>query len=110
MAYLIIWIAIYYHFSGAEDHNGYIWDRNYEICLGKLPHKNVVNSVAFNPKDEQMVVTVGDDHKIKVKLVNYLLRWLLNNDFVFKRFGFLANACKNARWPLSKKNVVKNCG
>ena len=29
-------------------------------------HENVVNSVAFNPVDQQTLVTVGDDHKIKI--------------------------------------------
>lgn len=52
--------------SGAEDRHGYLWDRHYGICLVKYPHKDVVNSVAFNPKDPSMLVTTSDDHTIKV--------------------------------------------
>lgn len=39
------------------------------MCLARLPHKDVVNSVAFNPRDPEMLVTVSDDHKIKVRIV-----------------------------------------
>ncbi|XP_060516665.1 F-box/WD repeat-containing protein 5 [Cylas formicarius] len=52
--------------SGAEDKHGYLWDRHYGVCLAKFPHQDVVNSVAFNPKDPEMLVTTSDDHKIKV--------------------------------------------
>ncbi|KAJ8917445.1 hypothetical protein NQ315_005492 [Exocentrus adspersus] len=52
--------------SGAEDKHGYLWDRHYGVCLVKYPHTDVVNSVAFNPKDPEMLVTTSDDHTIKV--------------------------------------------
>ena len=52
--------------SGAEDKAGYLWDRNYGISLAKLPHTDVVNSVAFNPINSEMLVTVSDDISIKV--------------------------------------------
>ncbi|XP_065163496.1 F-box/WD repeat-containing protein 5 isoform X1 [Atheta coriaria] len=52
--------------SGAEDKHGYLWDRHYGVCLAKFPHDDVVNSVAFNPKDPEMLVTTSDDYKIKV--------------------------------------------
>ncbi|GJQ67242.1 hypothetical protein Trydic_g8147 [Trypoxylus dichotomus] len=52
--------------SGAEDKHGYLWDRHYGICLAKFPHADVVNSVAFNPKDPEMLVTTSDDYTIKV--------------------------------------------
>ncbi|CAH1785488.1 unnamed protein product [Owenia fusiformis] len=52
--------------SGAEDKHGYIWDRHYGICLAKFPHDNVVNSVAFNPKDPETLVTVSDDFTVKI--------------------------------------------
>ncbi|KAG5889639.1 hypothetical protein JTB14_028918 [Gonioctena quinquepunctata] len=52
--------------SGAEDRHGYLWDRHYGACLAKFPHDDVVNSVAFNPKDSEMLVTTSDDHTIKV--------------------------------------------
>lgn len=55
-----------FFFSGAEDKHGYLWDRHYGVCLAKFPHSDVVNSVAFNPKDAEMLVTTSDDYKIKI--------------------------------------------
>lgn len=52
--------------SGAEDKHGYLWDRHYGVCLTKFPHADVVNSVAFNPKDPEMLVTTSDDYTIKI--------------------------------------------
>ena len=52
--------------SGAEDRHGYIWDRYYGILLAKLPHRDVVNSVAFNPRDPEMLITASDDHSLKI--------------------------------------------
>ncbi|XP_016843564.1 F-box/WD repeat-containing protein 5 [Nasonia vitripennis] len=52
--------------SGAEDKHGYLWDRHYGVCLAKFPHSDVVNSVAFNPRDSEMLVTTSDDYTIKV--------------------------------------------
>lgn len=52
--------------SGAEDKHGYLWDRRYGVCLAKFPHSDVVNSVAFNPRDPEMLVTTSDDYMIKV--------------------------------------------
>ena len=53
-------------FSGAEDKHGYLWDRHYGLCLKKYPHSDVVNSVAFNPMDPEVLVTVSDDFSIKI--------------------------------------------
>ncbi|XP_006863738.1 PREDICTED: F-box/WD repeat-containing protein 5 [Chrysochloris asiatica] len=52
--------------SGAEDRHGYIWDRYYNICLAKLQHEDVVNSVAFNPREQDFLLTASDDATIKV--------------------------------------------
>ncbi|KAL7306531.1 hypothetical protein TKK_0001224 [Trichogramma kaykai] len=52
--------------SGAEDKHGYLWDRHYGVCLSKYPHSDVVNSVAFNPRDPEMLVTTSDDYTIRV--------------------------------------------
>ncbi|XP_038230948.1 F-box/WD repeat-containing protein 5 isoform X2 [Dermochelys coriacea] len=52
--------------SGAEDHHGYIWDRHYNICLAKLQHDNVVNSVVFSPIEQELLLTASDDTTIKV--------------------------------------------
>lgn len=53
--------------SGAEDMYAYVWDRYYGMCLAKYPHADVVNSVAFNPRDSEMLVTTSDDYSIKVR-------------------------------------------
>ncbi|XP_030377889.1 F-box/WD repeat-containing protein 5 [Scaptodrosophila lebanonensis] len=52
--------------SGAEDQHAYLWDRYYGISLAKFKHTDVVNSVAFNPRDSEMLVTTSDDYTIKV--------------------------------------------
>ncbi|KYM96219.1 PREDICTED: F-box/WD repeat-containing protein 5 [Cyphomyrmex costatus] len=52
--------------SGAEDKHGYLWDRHYGVCLAKFPHSDVVNSVAFNPRDPEMLVTTSDDYTVKI--------------------------------------------
>ncbi|XP_061460281.1 F-box/WD repeat-containing protein 5 isoform X2 [Rhineura floridana] len=52
--------------SGAEDRHGYIWDRHYNICLAKLQHNDVVNSVVFSPVEQELLVTASDDSTIKV--------------------------------------------
>lgn len=46
--------------------HAYVWDRYYGICLAKYQHTDVVNSVAFNPRDSEMLVTTSDDYTIKV--------------------------------------------
>uniref|UniRef100_A0A8P4KI25 F-box and WD repeat domain containing 5 n=1 Tax=Dicentrarchus labrax TaxID=13489 RepID=A0A8P4KI25_DICLA len=52
--------------SGAEDKHGYIWDRHYNICLARLAHEDVVNSVAFSPADQELLLSASDDSTIKV--------------------------------------------
>ncbi|XP_040261144.1 F-box/WD repeat-containing protein 5 [Bufo bufo] len=52
--------------SGAEDRCGYIWDRHYHACLAHLPHEDVVNSVAFCPVDQELLLSASDDYTIKV--------------------------------------------
>jgi F-box/WD-40 domain protein 5 len=52
--------------SGSEDKHGYLWDRHYGVSLAKLPHTDVCNSVAFNPADSRMLVSVSDDGTIKI--------------------------------------------
>ncbi|XP_004714491.1 F-box/WD repeat-containing protein 5 [Echinops telfairi] len=52
--------------SGAEDRHGYIWDRHYGTCLARLRHEDVVNSVAFNPCEQELLLTASDDATIKV--------------------------------------------
>ena len=52
--------------SGAEDKHGYIWDRHYNICLARLQHDDVVNSVAFSPADQELLLSASDDPTIKL--------------------------------------------
>lgn len=51
--------------------HAYLWDRYYGVSLAKYKHVDVVNSVAFNPKDSEMLVTTSDDFTIKV-MFSYL--------------------------------------
>lgn len=73
--------------------HAYIWDRYYGICLAKYQHTDVVNSVAFNPRDSEMLVTTSDDYTIKVnwkkvKLVpNKFFRENIYTFVHFRRFG-----------------------
>ncbi|KAG4075312.1 hypothetical protein HA402_003103 [Bradysia odoriphaga] len=64
--YIFMDVCDNYLASGAEDMQAYVWDRHYGICLAKNRHKDVVNSVAFNPVDSEMLVTTSDDSTIKV--------------------------------------------
>uniref|UniRef100_A0AAZ3QZ75 F-box and WD repeat domain containing 5 n=1 Tax=Oncorhynchus tshawytscha TaxID=74940 RepID=A0AAZ3QZ75_ONCTS len=52
--------------SGAEDKHGYIWDHHHNICLARLQHDVVVNSVAFSPTDLEQLLSASDDSTIKV--------------------------------------------
>ncbi|XP_077399023.1 F-box/WD repeat-containing protein 5 [Vanacampus margaritifer] len=52
--------------SGAEDKHGYIWDRHYNICLARLAHDDVVNSVAFSPANQELLLSASDDATVKV--------------------------------------------
>ncbi|XP_076283274.1 F-box and WD repeat domain containing 5 [Lasioglossum baleicum] len=52
--------------SGAEHKHGYLWDRYYGLSLVKFHHSDTVNSVAFNPRDPEMLVTTSNDRTIKI--------------------------------------------
>lgn len=60
--------------SGAEDKHGYIWDRHYNICLARLQHDDVVNSVAFSPADQELLLSASDDSTIKVWRSPHMVR------------------------------------
>lgn len=64
--FIFLDVCAQYVASGAEDRHGYLWDRHYGCCLAKFPHEDVVNAVAFNPRDPEMLVTTSDDETIKV--------------------------------------------
>lgn len=74
-----------YFYSGAEDNHGYLWDRHYGVCLAKYPHTDVVNSVAFNPKDSEMLVTTSDDNTIKIWRSREKVKQLGLNEAQFQR-------------------------
>lgn len=49
----------------------FLWDRTSRQTISKLSHtlpgqKNGVSSVAFHPRDQEVLVTVADDCKLKV--------------------------------------------
>ncbi|XP_014675719.1 PREDICTED: F-box/WD repeat-containing protein 5-like [Priapulus caudatus] len=52
--------------SGAENRCGYAWDRHYGVCVGRFPHTDVVNCVAFSPADSEVLLTASDDALVKV--------------------------------------------
>ena len=52
--------------SGAENKQGYIWERHYRCVTGILPHNDVVSCVTFNPVDQEMAISTSDDHAVKV--------------------------------------------
>lgn len=54
--------------------HAYVWDRYYGTCLAKYQHTDVVNSVAFNPRDSEMLVTTSDDYTIKVNTTNLFFK------------------------------------
>ncbi|XP_072908210.1 F-box/WD repeat-containing protein 5 isoform X2 [Hemitrygon akajei] len=73
--------------SGAEDRHGYIWDRHYNICLAKLQHEDVVNSVAFSPVDQEMLITASDDCTLKVWRSPRIMR-IISTKPTHKKFSF----------------------
>ena len=46
-----------------------MWDRELGCEVASLPHEDVVNSVAFCPRDQEVMVSGGDDHKYVVTTV-----------------------------------------
>nr|XP_012144149.1 PREDICTED: F-box/WD repeat-containing protein 5 isoform X2 [Megachile rotundata] len=79
--FIFLDVSDQYVASGAEDKHGYLWDRHYGVCLAKFPHLDVVNSVAFNPRDPEMLVTTSDDYTVKVWRSRNTVRELgLNED------------------------------
>lgn len=71
--------------SGAEDKHGYLWDRHYGVCLAKFPHNDVVNSVAFNPRDPEMLVTTSDDYTVKIWRSRAMARSLGLDENAYRR-------------------------
>ena len=54
-------------FSGAEDKHAHVWDRHFKAKVATLKgHESVVNAVAFNPCDQEMLISASDDHTLRV--------------------------------------------
>jgi F-box/WD-40 domain protein 5 len=64
--------------SGSEDTLGRIWDRYYGCLVSELDHSACVNSTAFSPTNQQIIVTASDDHKVKVWHSRALTRQILD--------------------------------
>ncbi|XP_014256657.1 F-box/WD repeat-containing protein 5 isoform X2 [Cimex lectularius] len=93
--YIYLDVSEEYVASGAENNHGYLWDRNYSICLARMPHADIVNSVAFNPVDSSMLVTTSDDFEIKV--------WR-SKEFLDERIGR-----KERHQMLHATPIIKKC-
>ncbi|XP_031555067.1 LOW QUALITY PROTEIN: F-box/WD repeat-containing protein 5-like [Actinia tenebrosa] len=53
--------------SGAEDCCAHVWDRHYGFKLATLEgHSDVVNCVAFNPQNPEMLISASDDQTLRV--------------------------------------------
>ena len=63
--------------SGSEDSCGYVWDKASGVLAAKLQgHSALVNAVAFSQVNEQMLISAGDDHSIRVWHSHHLVRKL----------------------------------
>ena len=61
--------------AGSEDANIYMWHKNSTSIIKILEgHSSTVNTISFNPKDAQMLVSASDDHTLRIWLnENYKL-------------------------------------
>ncbi|XP_023329717.1 F-box/WD repeat-containing protein 5 [Eurytemora carolleeae] len=60
--------------SGSEDELLFYWSRYYGCLVSELEHSACVNSTAFCPSNQQIIVTASDDHKVKVWKSRALMR------------------------------------
>ncbi|CAN9504493.1 unnamed protein product [Ophioblennius macclurei] len=90
--------------SGAEDKHGYIWDRHYNICLARLAHDDVVNSVAFSPADQELLLSASDDSTIKVWRSPRMVRLALAPSRPARPRNLLPS------WLICNKNSAANGG
>ncbi|XP_048751978.2 F-box/WD repeat-containing protein 5-like [Ostrea edulis] len=59
--------------SGSEQDVAFLWDRHSKLVIAQLPHKlsdpnaqNGVSGVAFHPHDQEVLVSVADDCKVRI--------------------------------------------
>lgn len=67
--------------SGAEDCCAHVWDRHFGAKLATLQgHSDVVNCVAFNPVNQELLVSASDDHTIRVWRSRQLSKLPINDN------------------------------
>ena len=67
--------------SGAEDCCAHVWDRHFGAKLATLKgHSDVVNCVAFNPVNQELLVSASDDHTIRVWRSRQLSKLPINDN------------------------------
>ncbi|XP_060082809.1 F-box/WD repeat-containing protein 5-like isoform X2 [Ylistrum balloti] len=81
LSYIFPAVSDHYIASGSEMERGFLWDRHFGNILGELEHaaqpgNGGVNATAFHPHSEEVLITLGDDRKIKVWRSKRLLREL----------------------------------
>lgn len=69
----IIKFRCHHCYSGSEQDAAVIWDRHSKCVISKLPHhlqdpatQNGVSAVAFHPRDQEILVSVADDCKLRI--------------------------------------------
>lgn len=82
--------------------HAYLWDRYYGVCLAKYQHGDVVNSVAFNSRDSEMLVTASDDYTVKV----LFLYNQLNSSIKYK---LLILTFLNVGLAITRKSKIIEC-
>lgn len=81
LSYIFPAVSDHYLASGSEVEKGFVWNRHYGNILGVLKHapqpgNGGVNATVFHPNSEEVLITLGDDRKIKVWRSRRLLREL----------------------------------
>ncbi|OWF54111.1 F-box/WD repeat-containing protein 5-like [Mizuhopecten yessoensis] len=98
LSYIFPAVSEHYIASGSEVEKGYLWDRHFGNILGELEHaaqpgNGGVNASVFHPNSEEVLITLGDDRKIKVWRSKRLLRELGHSDTPISVFN--QNSHKN---------------
>ncbi|XP_033750720.1 F-box/WD repeat-containing protein 5-like [Pecten maximus] len=85
LSYIFPTVSDHYIASGSEVEKGFLWDRHFGNILGELEHaaqpgNGGVNATVFHPYSEEVLISLGDDRKIKVWRSKRLLRELGHSD------------------------------
>lgn len=81
LSYIFPAVSDHYLASGSEVEKGFLWDRRFGNILAELDHaahpgNGGVNATVFHPHSEEVLISLGDDRKIKVWRSKRLLREL----------------------------------